>query len=121
VKSKTFDQIEAMRQKAVRFLRDVVGDSDKAEEFDLMSPSDYAEHKRIRMIENPASKIHRRSTTTMARKTYAELQEEVKDLKEENSDLSDRLDTILDIVSPQDDDEDEDDEDEDDEDDDEGE
>lgn len=55
----------------------------------------------------------------MARKTYADLQAEVKDLKEENADLSDRMDTILDIVSPQEDDDD--DETEDDEDDDEGE
>ncbi len=81
MKSKTFDQIESMRQKAVRFLRDVVGDPDKAEEFEAMSPADYAEHKKIRMIENPSDiskfKSHRRSTTTMARKTYAELQEEL--------------------------------------------
>lgn len=120
MKAKTINQIESMRQKAVRFLRDVVGDPDKAEEFEAMSPSDYAEHKKIRMIENPASQSNRRSTTTtMARKTYADLQAEVKDLKEENADLSDRMDTILDIVSPQEDDDD--DETEDDEDDDEGE
>ncbi len=36
----------------MRFLRDVVGDPEKAEEFERMSPEEYAEHKRIE-IKNP--------------------------------------------------------------------
>ncbi len=53
-KTKTIDQIRAMQDKAVRFLRDVVGDPDKAEEFEAMSLEEYAEHKRV-TIENPFS------------------------------------------------------------------
>ena len=41
-----------MQEKAVRFLRDVIGDPDRAEEFEAMSPEEYAEHKRIE-IWNP--------------------------------------------------------------------
>jgi hypothetical protein len=41
-----------MQEEAVRFLRDMVGDPDRAEEFEAMSPEAYAEHKRIE-IENP--------------------------------------------------------------------
>jgi hypothetical protein len=41
-----------MKFKAVRFLRDVVGDSDKADEFDSISPEEYALHKGITILEN---------------------------------------------------------------------
>jgi hypothetical protein len=41
-----------MRKKAVRFLRDVLGDRSRAEEFETMTPEEYAEHKRV-TIENP--------------------------------------------------------------------
>jgi hypothetical protein len=35
-----------MQEKAVRFLQDVVGDPDRAEEFEAMSPEEYTGHKR---------------------------------------------------------------------------
>ncbi|MEO5923704.1 MAG: hypothetical protein ABIR70_07765, partial [Bryobacteraceae bacterium] len=52
LKTKTLDQVIAMRDKAVRFLRDVVGEPERADEFGAMTPEEYAEHKRLR-IQNP--------------------------------------------------------------------
>lgn len=114
-KTKTLDQLEAMRQKAVRFLEDVVGDSDKADEFDDMSTEDYAAHKGI-TVKNPRlspSINYKGEIATMASQlTRAQLLERVSELEDENEDLTDRLDSISAIVGD-DDDEDEDDEDDD--------
>jgi hypothetical protein len=94
-----------MQDKAVRFLRDVVGDPGKAEEFDALSPEEYAEHKRI-TIKNPFSvgSLHHRRRMPMARQSYSELKDRVAELEEENQELTDKLDSILDIVSEEDED-----------------
>jgi uncharacterized ParB-like nuclease family protein len=51
-KSKTREQLEAMKAKAVKFLRDVAHASDKADEIDSMSVEDYAAKKKI-TLSNP--------------------------------------------------------------------
>jgi hypothetical protein len=82
-----------MQDKAVRFLRDVIGDPERAEEFAAMSPEEYAEHKRV-AIENPTNRrLH------MRRPTYAELKDRVAELEEENQGLNEKLDSIVDIAS----------------------
>ena len=104
-----------MQAKAVRFLQDVVGDPDRAEEFEAMSPEEYAEHKRIE-IENPFSDRARSSQRRMhmaRRPTYAQLEGRVAELEEENQSLSDKLDSISDIVEEEEDEDEEDDEDQD--------
>jgi hypothetical protein len=89
-----------MQEKAVRFLRDVVGDSDRAEEFDSMSPQEYADHKRI-TIENPgpSALTQNRRRARMRRPTYDELKDRVAELEEENESLTEKLDSISDIAS----------------------
>ena len=52
-KSKTMEQVEKMQAKAVRFLRDVVGDEDKADEIEGMTPDEYADKKRVHLV-NPS-------------------------------------------------------------------
>lgn len=52
-KEKTWAQVEAAQAKAVRFLRDVVGDDEKADEIESLSPGEYAERKKF-IITNPA-------------------------------------------------------------------
>ena len=47
-KTKTRDQILAMKDEAVRFVRDVVGDPDRASEIADESVESYAERKGIR-------------------------------------------------------------------------
>ena len=52
-KQKTREQVEKMKEKAARFSRGVIGDEDKAREFEGMSTEEYAEHKKIELV-NPA-------------------------------------------------------------------
>ena len=86
-----------MRDKAVRFLRDVVEDPERADDFEAMTPEEYAEHKRVR-IENPSSG---RGAKTMAARILSrtELQERVTELEEENETLNEKLENILNIAS----------------------
>lgn len=106
-KTKTIDQVVAMKEKAIRFLQNVVGDPGRAEQFDEMSPYAYAEHKGIR-IENPSSHtINPRRFNPMPGTilTKAELEDRVAELEEENQDLQDRIDSIADIIEPDEDEE----------------
>ena len=96
----TYDQAEAKRQKAVRFLRDVVGDDERAEKFDGMDTETYAVHKGLTLI-NPSPK---RSHTM----TKLQLEKEVRALRAENEELAEQLDSIAAIVAPDDEDDDED-------------
>ena len=104
-KTRTLDQIEAMKGKAARFVRDVVGDPERAAEFEAMSPEEYAAGKRIE-IKNPASGTTKRTKRRlqMARPTYKDLKDRVDELEEENEVLNDKLDSVLDIVADEDDD-----------------
>ena len=111
MKELTRDQLQARKEKAVRFTRDILGDPDRAEEIADESLEDYAERRRIQII-NPS----KRRNAIMS--TKRELEERVDELEQENNELQDQLDTIADIVAPEeesdeDDDRDDDEEDED--------
>jgi len=60
-KYQTYDQVEATKDKAVRFLRDFVGNDDRADEVEDEDPEDYAARKGI-VITNPS----KRRTPNMA-------------------------------------------------------
>ena len=96
MKTLTRAQLEKRKEQAVRFVRDVKGDSDRADEIESESLEDYAERRRIK-IENP-----RRRCSMASRK---ELQERIQELEEENEDLNDRLDQITDLATPEEDEE----------------
>ena len=115
MKTLTRDQLQSRKKQAIRFVGDVLGDLDRAEEIADESLEDYAERRKIELI-NP----DRRRTVIMQKtKTKAELEAEISDLQGENQELQDQLDAISDIISPTDADEDEDDDDNGDDDDDE--
>ena len=110
MKHLTRDQLQASKEKAVRFVRDVLDDSDRADEITDEDLESYAERKHIE-ITNPT----RRTTRVAKKKSTADLEAELDDLRaendqlqEENEDLRDQLDTIADIVAPSDEDEEED-------------
>ncbi len=52
VKAKTYEQVEAMQRKAVRFVADVLLDEDKADEIDSLTVEEYADRKNLR-VSNP--------------------------------------------------------------------
>ena len=101
MKTLTREQVEAKKAKAVQFLRDVVGDDAKADAFADMDVDDYAERKRIQII-NP-----RRNTMPGGGNgpTKQDLLDQIEDLQPKNQDLQDQLDAIYDIVAPSDEEE----------------
>ena len=97
-KQLTYDQVAAKNDKAVQFLSEVVGDDDKADDFDDMSVEEYADKKHIQIV-NP------RSNSVMANgngRTKQDLLDEIDDLTQKNQDLQDQLDAITDILNPPD-------------------
>jgi hypothetical protein len=94
----TRDQLQARKDKAVRFTRDVLGDPDRAKEIADESLDDYSERRRIKLTNSS-----KRRNAIMARsKTKADLEQEISDLQDENQELQDQLDAIADIVSSDD-------------------
>ena len=98
MKAFTREQLQSRKERAVRFVRDVLGDDDKADDIEDESLEDYAEHRHIK-IANP------KGVTRMAAPTRQQLLDRVEELETENEDLQSRLDEIADIIG---DDEDED-------------
>ena len=98
MKALSREQLESRKEKAVRFVRDVLEDPERAAEIDAESLEDYAERRRIQLT-NP-----QRSTASMA--TKSELEKRIRELEDENQELSDQLDDVAAIVSPADEDED---------------
>lgn len=103
MKPLTRTQLEGRKAQAVRFTRDVLGDPDRADEIDAESLEDYAERRKVKLLNPP-----NRRTATMPRttKTKADLESEIADLQGENQELQDQLDAVADIVAPADEDDD---------------
>ena len=99
MKTLTRDQVEGRKERAVTFVRNVLGDDDRADEIEDESLEDYAERRKIEII-NP-----RRSNTMPSNK---ELQERIQELEDENEELRDQVDAVADIVAPEEDDDEED-------------
>ena len=95
MKKLTRDQLESRKDKAVRFLRDVLGDPDRAEEIESESLDDYADRRRIQLV-NP-KKGSRMAHRTETRR---ELLERIQELEQQNEELQDQLDQVADIVAP---------------------
>lgn len=93
-KSLTREQLQGRKDKAVRFVEDVLGDPERAAEIEDESLEDYAERRKIQIVDNP------RIGACMAPSTKEELKERIRELEEENDELQDALDEIADIVAP---------------------
>lgn len=87
MKLKTLEEVERMKEKAARFVRDVLGDDDRAEEIEDESPESYADRKRVEIIDNPE-----RKNAPMAQPTKQELMELLDQVGDKVGDL---LDPIL--------------------------
>jgi hypothetical protein len=94
------EKVQAKKDKAVRFVRDVLDDPDRAEEIEDESLEDYAARKRITITNSG------RRNGTMANgngRTKEDLVDEIDDLTQQVQDLQDQLDAVADIVAPEDD------------------
>jgi hypothetical protein len=97
VKQLTREQTQSRKDKAVRFVRDVLDDSDRAAEIEDEDLEDYADRKRIQ-ITNPT----RRADMAKAAngRTKQDLLDEIDDLNQKVDELQDQLDAVADIVAP---------------------
>lgn len=86
----TRKQVESRKEKAARFVRDVLEDPDRADEIEDESLEEYAERRKITIV-NPGRE-------RMA--TKDDLKERIRELEEENNELQDQLDNIADIAAP---------------------
>ena len=98
MKSLTRQQLEKRKTQAVRFVRDVLGDEDRAADIEDESLEEYAERRRIQLT-NPKGARH------MAAPSRHELLERIDELETENEELQSQLDEIADIVAPPEEDE----------------
>lgn len=90
------EQLEKRKTQAARFARDVREDDDLADAIEDESLEEYAQKRRI-TLSNPNSEGGR----YMPVPTRSELIQRIRDLKEENRELQDRLDQISDLVTPE--------------------
>lgn len=74
-RGKTLDQVEAMQRKALRFVADVLGDSDKADEIEQLSVGEYAARKGIRI--NPKTKELKLMSGAITKKELEDTLDEV--------------------------------------------
>ena len=83
-------------------MRDVLEDDERADEIEDESPEDYAERRRIKIV-NP------KGVRKMAQPNRRELLDRIEELEAENEDLQSRFDEIGDIIGEREDDSSEDD------------
>jgi len=80
MKSLTRQQLEKRKTQAVRFVRDVLGDEDRAAEIEDESLEEYAERRRVQLT-NPKGARH------MTAPNRRELLERIDELETENEEL----------------------------------
>jgi uncharacterized protein YceH (UPF0502 family) len=93
MKVKTLEQVEIMKDKAERFVRDVLEDDERAGETEDESPEDYAGRKRIRILPNPYRRVKNMASIK------ADLEARIEELEAENEALRDKLDAIGEVLS----------------------
>lgn len=111
VKSKgTYRQIAARKDKAVRFLRDVLHDSERADEVEDESVEDYAERRHLRIVNPRAVSPHIQEIPRERRVKTMDKREKLEDVLSDRDELLDKLqgvrDEIDDVLSEYDGDED---------------
>jgi predicted RNase H-like nuclease (RuvC/YqgF family) len=96
------EQLQGRKEKAVRFVRDVLGDPDRAEEIERESLEDYAERREFQ-ITNPRRRpiMGRTKTIQDYKDQVADLKGEISELEEENEALAGQLDEIANVVAPE--------------------
>jgi hypothetical protein len=109
LKTLTADQLQARKDKAVRFLRDVLDDPERADEVEDEDLEDYAERRKIAIVNLGKSNGMANGGNGGNGRTKQDLLNEIDELQQENQDLQDQLDAIGDIIATPDDDMDDDD------------
>jgi|SRR5579872_2742151 len=119
MKALTRTQTESRKDKAVRFVRDVLADPDHAQEIEDESVEDYADRRKIQILNNPkggnmpkvrlmnpprVSNARRKSMQENPISGRSELLARIRELQEENDELQDKLDRVAELAEASDDD-----------------
>lgn len=124
-KTLTRDQLESRKEKAERFVRNVLGDDDRADEIADESLEDYADRRKIKLAGNPrgghmtvrasnprqkkpvvpaaTSNGQARVANALDIQEEAERLNQLNELQRENEKLQDQLDRIADLAAAPDD------------------
>ncbi|MCI0625911.1 MAG: hypothetical protein L0387_30430 [Acidobacteria bacterium] len=89
-KYQTLRQVETSKDRAARFVENVLGDPDRADEIRDEGPEDYAERKGIQIVSNP-----RRPNVATSKR---DLEEELQEANDYIEELEDKLDRISDVA-----------------------
>jgi hypothetical protein len=89
----TRDEVERKQDKAVQFLRDVVGNDDLADEIDGLSVEEYAQRKKVRLL-NPNLSRRENNMATSKR----EMTQRIQELEDYVGELEDSLEAIGETV-----------------------
>jgi predicted RNase H-like nuclease (RuvC/YqgF family) len=100
-KTLTRQQLESRKHKAVRFTRDVAGDPDRAVEIEGESLDDYAERRRIQLVNQGRGSRMAKQSIEDYRAQVADLKQQIRELEDENETLNDKLDNIADVLEPE--------------------
>jgi hypothetical protein len=93
MKTLTRKQLESRKARAVQFTRDIRSDDDRADEIENESLEQYAQERRIKLLNPNRGK-------SMATPTRTELLDRITELEEQNDELQSKLDDIADLVAP---------------------
>jgi hypothetical protein len=107
-KQLTEEEAQARKDKAVRFVRDALDDPDHADDLEDEGLYDWAERKRIQIVNEGEPKMANGNGSNDPR-TKGELLDEIDSLQQQVDDLNDTLDSIMDLAgggTPEDDDDD---------------
>ncbi len=89
VKTLTRDQLQLAKERAVRFVEDVLDDPDRAAEIAEESLDDYAARRRIEIVENPSG--GNMPQIRVMNPSRAELLEELRQQRAKNKELESQL------------------------------
>ncbi|HEV8417044.1 MAG TPA: hypothetical protein VGQ49_25855 [Bryobacteraceae bacterium] len=102
-KTLTRQQVQSRKDKAVRFTRDVAGDPDRADEIEDESLDDYAQRRKIQLM-NAGRRSHMaKKSVEDYRGEVADLKQQIRDLEDESQTLNDKLDNIAQVLEPDED------------------
>jgi hypothetical protein len=119
VKVLTRVQLEGRKEKAERFVRDVLSDPDRADEIADESLEGYAERRKIQIMTNPhggymarvrlinpphISNSRRRTLESNPQSGRSELLARIRELQKENDELQDKLDKVAELAEAPDED-----------------
>ena len=103
MKTLTREQLQSRKDAAVRFVDNVLDDSERASEIEDESLEDYADRRKIALA-NSRRNANMPGNGGSDPRTKQDLLDELDDLQAENAALQDQLDAVADIVAGGDDD-----------------